>query len=79
MNDFNLTNFFIDCDPHPGNVACDTVEGGRLIYYDFGMMDELKPEVRSGLVDLIFGIYENDTKEVRARVIRLLVVPHLQA
>lgn len=28
------------------------------------MMDELKPDVRSGLVDLIFGVYENDTKEV---------------
>lgn len=54
----------IDCDPHPGNVACDTVEGGRLIYYDFGMMDELKPQVKTGLVNLIFGIYENDVKEV---------------
>lgn len=54
----------VDCDPHPGNVACDTVEGGRLIYYDFGMMDELKPTVKKGLVDLLFGVYENDTKEV---------------
>lgn len=55
---------FFHCDPHPGNVACDAELGGRLIYYDFGMMDELKEEVRSGLVDLIFGIYENDPKEV---------------
>jgi len=54
----------VDCDPHPGNVACDSEEGGRLIYYDFGMMDELKPQVKKGLVDLIFGIYENDPKEV---------------
>ena len=55
---------FFHCDPHPGNVACDAEQGGRLIYYDFGMMDELKQEVRSGLVNLIFGIYENDAKEV---------------
>ena len=27
------------------------------------MMDELKPEVRSGLVNLLFGIYDNDVKE----------------
>lgn len=54
---------YVDCDPHPGNVACDAEQGGRLIYYDFGMMDELKPQVKSGLVDLIFGIYENDVKE----------------
>ena len=28
------------------------------------MMDELRPEVRSGLVDLIFGVYENEPKTV---------------
>merc|ERR1711871_989349 len=44
--------------------ACDAKEGGRLIYYDFGMMDELKPEVRKGLVDLIFGVYENEPRAV---------------
>ena len=25
-----------DCDPHPGNLACDKELGGRLIFYDFG-------------------------------------------
>ena len=55
---------FFHCDPHPGNVACDTEQGGRLIFYDFGMMDELKPETKAGLVNLIFGIYENNVKEV---------------
>jgi len=54
---------FFHCDPHPGNVACDAQEGGRLIFYDFGMMDELKPDVRRGLVNLIFGVFENDAKE----------------
>lgn len=45
-------------------MACDAEYGGRLIYYDFGMMDELKPEVKTGLVNLIFGIYENEVKDV---------------
>jgi len=49
-------------DPHPGNLACDNVNGGRLIFYDFGMMDELSPVVRAGLVNLIFSIYENNAK-----------------
>ena len=36
----------IDCDPHPGNLCVD--DKGNLVYYDFGMMDELKPNVREG-------------------------------
>ena len=31
---------------HPGNLCVD--EKGNLVYYDFGMMDELKPNVREG-------------------------------
>jgi aarF domain-containing kinase len=34
------TSYF-HCDPHPGNLCVD--EKGNLVYYDFGMMDELKP------------------------------------
>ena len=37
---------YFHCDPHPGNLCADTK--GNLVYYDFGMMDELKPNVRSG-------------------------------
>lgn len=37
---------YFHCDPHPGNLAVD--DDGNLVYYDFGMMDELKPNVRSG-------------------------------
>jgi len=39
------TSYF-HCDPHPGNLCVD--KKGNLVYYDFGMMDELKPNVRSG-------------------------------
>ncbi|CAM9781939.1 unnamed protein product, partial [Choristocarpus tenellus] len=45
-----------------GNVACDESNGGRLIFYDFGMMDEFRPNVKSGLVNLIFSTYENDAR-----------------
>lgn len=37
---------YFHCDPHPGNLCVDT--SGNLVFYDFGMMDELKPNVRSG-------------------------------
>jgi predicted unusual protein kinase regulating ubiquinone biosynthesis (AarF/ABC1/UbiB family) len=39
------TSYF-HCDPHPGNLCVDTK--GNLVYYDFGMMDELSPNVREG-------------------------------
>jgi len=37
---------YFHCDPHPGNLCVD--RKGNLVYYDFGMMDELKPNVRTG-------------------------------
>lgn len=47
-------------DPHPGNVAVDTENGGRLIYYDFGMMGSIPGGVRGGLMELFYGVYERD-------------------
>jgi predicted unusual protein kinase regulating ubiquinone biosynthesis (AarF/ABC1/UbiB family) len=41
-----LRHGLFPADPHPGNVACDSVNGGRLIYYDFGMMGRIQPFVR---------------------------------
>ena len=51
------------------------------------MMDELKPQTKTGLVNLIFGIYENDVKEVLGALEQvtypsippLLHLPHIQA
>ena len=37
---------YFHCDPHPGNLCVDNE--GNLVYYDFGMMDELPPNVNSG-------------------------------
>eukprot|EP00286_Rhodomonas_abbreviata_P019366 CAMPEP_0181297322 /NCGR_PEP_ID=MMETSP1101-20121128/5177_1 /TAXON_ID=46948 /ORGANISM="Rhodomonas abbreviata, Strain Caron Lab Isolate" /LENGTH=678 /DNA_ID=CAMNT_0023402249 /DNA_START=185 /DNA_END=2221 /DNA_ORIENTATION=- len=64
---------FFHCDPHPGNIGVDAgIPGGRLVYYDFGMMDEITGDLKGGLVDLILGIYEfdPDTKDTTKDVLR---------
>ncbi len=38
---------------HPGNVAVDAENGGRLIYYDFGMMGSIKREQASHTQDTV--------------------------
>ncbi|KAG5178472.1 ABC1 family-domain-containing protein [Tribonema minus] len=47
-----------------GNLAVDGKGGGRIIFYDYGMMDEVPLKTKRGFVDLVFGIYENDVKVV---------------
>jgi len=72
-----LSNYgFFHCDPHPGNIGVDAgVPGGRLVYYDFGMMDQISGDLKNGLVDLILGIYEFDpeTKDTTKDVLRAAV------
>ena len=44
---------FVRCGA--GNIAVDAEGGGRLIYYDFGMMGRIPSDVRSGLLELFYG------------------------
>lgn len=57
-----LKTGFFHADPHPGNVAID--RDGSLIYYDFGMMGEIKSFTRERLLELFYCVYEKDAKKV---------------
>lgn len=57
-----LKTGFFHADPHPGNLAIDVDEA--LIYYDFGMMGDIKSFTRERLLELFYAVYEKDAKKV---------------
>ncbi|XVE78297.1 hypothetical protein DITRI_Ditri13aG0133500 [Diplodiscus trichospermus] len=67
-----LKTGFFHADPHPGNLAVDVDEA--IIYYDFGMMGEIKSFTRERLLQLFYAIYEKDIKKVMKRLIDLGVL-----
>ncbi len=62
-----LNDGFFHADPHPGNLAVST--DGALIFYDFGMMGQIKSNVREQLMQTLFGIAEKNAD----RVVRSLI------
>ncbi len=57
-----LNDGFFHADPHPGNLAVAT--DGALIFYDFGMMGQLKSNVKEKLIEMLFGITEKNADRV---------------
>ena len=57
-----LKTGFFHADPHPGNLAIDL--DGSLIFYDFGMMGDIKSFTRDRLLQLFYAVYEKDARKV---------------
>jgi predicted unusual protein kinase regulating ubiquinone biosynthesis (AarF/ABC1/UbiB family) len=65
-----LLNYgFFHADPHPGNLAVSP--DGALIFYDFGMMGEIKANIRERLMDTLFGFAQKDADRVVDSMIQL--------
>lgn len=64
-----LNDGFFHADPHPGNLAVDP--DGALIFYDFGMMGQLKTNVKEKLIDMLFGVTEKNADRVVQALIDL--------
>ncbi|WP_017652380.1 ABC1 kinase family protein [Fortiea contorta] len=64
-----LDSGFFHADPHPGNIAVSP--DGGLIFYDFGMMGQVKSNVRDGLMETLFGIAQKDGDRVVQSLIDL--------
>ncbi|KAJ8765486.1 hypothetical protein K2173_014608 [Erythroxylum novogranatense] len=69
-----LSHGFFHADPHPGNIAVDDVNGGRLIFYDFGMMGSISSNIREGLLESFYGIYEKDPDKVLQAMVQMGVL-----
>lgn len=57
-----LNDGFFHADPHPGNIAVSPA--GVLIFYDFGMMGQVRPITREKLLQTFFGIAQKDADQV---------------
>ncbi|KXZ50166.1 hypothetical protein GPECTOR_17g802 [Gonium pectorale] len=68
-----LKHGFFHADPHPGNVSVDPGTG-ELLFYDFGMMGEIVPDVRTRLLDVFYGVYRKDTDQVLRALVALQVI-----
>ncbi|MDZ8109860.1 MAG: AarF/ABC1/UbiB kinase family protein [Nostoc sp. DedQUE12a] len=64
-----LNSGFFHADPHPGNIAISP--DGALIFYDFGMMGQIKSNIRQGLMETLFGIAQKDGDRVVQSLIDL--------
>ncbi|KAH7292760.1 hypothetical protein KP509_29G083900 [Ceratopteris richardii] len=69
-----LRHGFFHADPHPGNIAVDDDNGGRLIFYDFGMMGSISPNIREGLLEAFYGVYEKDPDKVLEAMVQMGVL-----
>ncbi|KAJ8441620.1 hypothetical protein Cgig2_010261 [Carnegiea gigantea] len=68
-----LKTGFFHADPHPGNLAIDKDQA--IIYYDFGMMGEIKTFTRERLLDLFYAVYEKDAKKDITEIIFFVRLP----
>ncbi|KAG6399713.1 hypothetical protein SASPL_141194 [Salvia splendens] len=69
-----LSHGFFHADPHPGNIAVDDFNGGRLIFYDFGMMGSISRNIREGLLEVFYGVYEKDPEKVLQAMVQMGVL-----
>ena len=69
-----LKSGVLHCDPHPGNMCVDAK--GRLVFYDFGMLDSFEPQVQQGMRNAAFALFGGSTdpsvEELRTASVQLV-------
>ncbi|MDH4141806.1 MAG: AarF/UbiB family protein [Chloroflexota bacterium] len=58
-----LVDGFFHGDPHPGNILVDP-DTGQIIFLDFGLVGELRPDQRLTLIQLLFALRNADSSGI---------------
>ncbi|GER47583.1 protein kinase superfamily protein [Striga asiatica] len=70
-----LSHGFFHADPVSSSpLSFNDVNGGRLIFYDFGMMGSISPNIREGLLEVFYGVYEKDAEKVLQAMVQMGVL-----
>jgi len=64
-----LEHGFFHADPHPGNLLA--TPDGKLAYLDFGMMSEIKPAQRYGLIEAVVHMVNRDFEGLAKDYVKL--------
>ncbi len=64
-----LEHGFFHADPHPGNLLA--TQDGKLAYLDFGMMSEVKPYQRYGLIQAVVHLVNRDFEGLAKDYVKL--------
>ena len=64
-----LEHGFFHADPHPGNLLA--TYDGKLAYLDFGMMSEIQPPQRYGLIEAIVHVVNRDFDALATDYVKL--------
>jgi predicted unusual protein kinase regulating ubiquinone biosynthesis (AarF/ABC1/UbiB family) len=64
-----LEHGFFHADPHPGNLLA--TPDGKLAYLDFGMMSEVKPYQRYGLIEAVVHMVNRDFEGLAGDYVKL--------
>lgn len=64
-----LEHGFFHADPHPGNLLA--TRDGKLAYLDFGMMSEIQPPQRYGLIEAIVHVVNRDFEALANDYVKL--------
>ncbi|MCL2924138.1 MAG: AarF/ABC1/UbiB kinase family protein [Trichodesmium sp. MAG_R04] len=64
-----LEHGFFHADPHPGNLLASP--DGKLVYLDFGMMSQVKPYQRYGLLEAVVHLVNRDFEALAQDYVKL--------